>query len=130
MIVADTDVLIDFLRGRSPGAERVALELTTKSFGTTVITAFELQSGSRSARQQHAVGELLAVLPILPLTEAEAVVAAKIRLDLEARGEGIGMADYLIAAICLSKRAILLTRNRKHFERIPNLSLATLPTPP
>jgi tRNA(fMet)-specific endonuclease VapC len=126
MIIADTDVLIDFLRGRSPAAERVALELTTRSFGTTAITAFELRSGSRSTRQQRAVDELLAALPILPLTAAEAAIAARLRLELEDRGEGIGMADYLIAAVCLSKRGILLTRNRKHFERVPQLALATL----
>jgi tRNA(fMet)-specific endonuclease VapC len=126
MIVADTDVLIDFLRGRSPAAERVALELTMASFGTTVITAFELRSGSRSTRQQRVASELLDALTILPLGAQEAAVAATLRLELEARGEGIGMADYLIAAICLSRRAILLTRNRRHFERVPGLALATL----
>ncbi len=34
------------------------------------------------------------------------------------------MADYLIAGICLSRNAMLLTRNRAHFERIPGLHLA------
>ncbi|MEE8409096.1 MAG: hypothetical protein V3T05_05790 [Myxococcota bacterium] len=34
------------------------------------------------------------------------------------------MGDYLIAGICVSRRAILLTRNRKHFDRIDELSLA------
>lgn len=128
MIIADTDVLIDFLRGRAPAAERVALELTSRSFGTTAITAFELRSGSRTDRQKRAVGELLDAMPILPFTGAEAAIGARLRLDLEARGEGIGMADYLIAAVCLSTRSILLTRNRKHFERVPHLSLATLTT--
>jgi tRNA(fMet)-specific endonuclease VapC len=127
MIVADTDVLIDFLRGRAPAAERVALELATQSLGTTAITAFELRSGARSPRQQRAVSELLDVLTVLPLTVTEAAIAADLRLELEKRGEGIGMADYLIAAICLSRRAILLTRNRKHFGRVAGLSVAALP---
>jgi predicted nucleic acid-binding protein len=50
-------------------------------------------------------------------------------LKLEARGEGVGMADYLIAGICLARRATLLTKNRKHFERVPGLLLATLDAP-
>lgn len=125
MIVADTDVLIDFLRGTQPMADRIAIELGTNSFGTTAVTAFELRSGARSGRQRRVVDELLAALRVLPLGTAEAETAAAIRLDLEAHGESIGMADYLIAGICISRRAILLTRNRKHFERIDGLALAS-----
>ena len=44
MIVADSDVLIDFLRGKGPGVKRVALELATSTFATTAITAFELRA--------------------------------------------------------------------------------------
>ncbi len=127
MIVADTDVLVDFLRGRSPAADRVAIELTTRSFATTSITAFELRSGAGSERQRRAVGELLEAMTIVPLGSREAELAANLRLELESRGQAIGMADYLIAGICLERNAILLTKNRKHFERVPNLSLATLP---
>jgi predicted nucleic acid-binding protein len=36
------------------------------------------------------------------------------------------MADSLIAGIALSRSAILLTRNRRHFERVPDLALAAL----
>ena len=35
------------------------------------------------------------------------------------------MADYLIAGICLDRNAILLTRNRDHFERVQGLSLGS-----
>jgi predicted nucleic acid-binding protein len=34
------------------------------------------------------------------------------------------MADYTIAGTCLAHSAILLTRNREHFERVPGLTLA------
>jgi predicted nucleic acid-binding protein len=36
------------------------------------------------------------------------------------------MADSLIAGIVLLHGAKLLTRNRRHFERVPSLSLADL----
>lgn len=126
MILADTDVLIDFLRGTAPAADRVALELRTRSFGTTAVTVFELRSGARSERQRRAVAELLEAITLVPLGSREAELAANLRLELESRGEPIGMADYLIAGTCLSRQAILLTKNRKHFQRVPGLSLATL----
>jgi tRNA(fMet)-specific endonuclease VapC len=124
VIVADSDVLIDFLRGGNDGARRIALELTTRSLCTTAITAFEVRSGAHSARQRKAVEALLGALTVLPFGEAEARLAADLRQRLEAAGQGIGMADYLIAAICLAQDGVLLTRNRKHFERVAGLKLS------
>jgi tRNA(fMet)-specific endonuclease VapC len=124
MIIADTDVLIDFLRGRGGGARRVALELETRSFGTTAITAFELRSGGRTAKQKTAIGGLLDAMTLLSFGPVEAQVAAELRQQLESQGEAIGMADYMIAAVCIVNGGVLLTRNRKHFERVEGLKLS------
>jgi tRNA(fMet)-specific endonuclease VapC len=124
MIVADTDVLIDFLRGRGDGARRVAVELETRSFGTTAITVFELRSGARTVRQKRSVDLLLEAMTILPFGPEEARVAAEIRQQVEAQGQPIGMADYMIAAVCVVAGGVLLTRNRKHFERVKSLKLS------
>jgi tRNA(fMet)-specific endonuclease VapC len=122
--VADTDVLIDYLRGRGAGARRVELELGTRSFATTAITAFELRSGARTARQKRAIDALLDAMTLLSFGPEEAGIAADIRLRLEERGQAIGMADYMIAAVCVANGGVLLTRNRKHFERVPGLALS------
>jgi tRNA(fMet)-specific endonuclease VapC len=127
MIVADSDVLIDFLRGRGEFARRVALELESGSFATTAITAFELRSGARTKAHQQAVEALLEAMTILPFGNDEARIAADIRLAVESIGQPIGMADYLIAAVCIAADGVLLTRNRKHFERIKGLRLSRLP---
>ena len=125
MIVADSDVLIDYLRGRDPGCTRITQELQ-QDLATTAVSAFELLSGARNARQREKVGTLLAAIHILPLDAAAAAAAAKARLELEGRGEPLAMADCLIAGICLARPATLLTRNRAHFERVPGLKLGTL----
>lgn len=124
MIVADSDVLIDFLRGRGEGARRVAIELETRSFATTAITAFEIRSGARTARQKRAVDTLLEAMTVLPFGPEEARLAAEIRQQVESEGQPIGMADYMIAASCITADGILLTLNRKHFERIGRLKLS------
>jgi predicted nucleic acid-binding protein len=46
-----------------------------------------------------------------------------LRRALAAQGLPIGMADYMIAGICVARSAALLTRNRAHFERVPGLAL-------
>ncbi len=126
MIVADTDVLIDALRGRGPAAERVHRELGTGALATTAVTAFELRSGARREKERDAVEKLLAAMPILPLDDEAADRAAEARRELETAGVPIGMADYLIAGICLTRPAVLLTRNRSHFERIAGLEVGEL----
>lgn len=124
MIVADSDVLIDFLRGQGEGARRVALELESRSFATTAITSFELRSGAHSPRQRNAVNTLLEAMTILPFGAEEARIAAGIRRELESQGQSIGMADTMIAAVCIANQGVLLTRNLKPFERIGALELS------
>jgi tRNA(fMet)-specific endonuclease VapC len=126
VIVADTDVLIDFLRDRAPVADRVALELEQGQLATTVINRFELLAGARGERQRGRVLALLEGLVTLPLDADAADQAAEVRRRLEADGEPIGMADSLVAGIVIQRRGILLTRNRRHFDRVAGLTLAPL----
>ena len=95
MIVADTDVLIDFLAGREPAAARVARELERSNLWTTVITRFEMLSGARGAREMQIVSGLLDSVKIAPLDISAADRAAAVRRALERKGVGIGMADSL-----------------------------------
>lgn len=124
MIVADTDVLIDYLRGRNPMAARIEVELQTHSFATTAVTAFELWTGAKTPRQSSAVELLLDAMVIIPLDTDSARRGAEARRLLLGRGEDIGMADCLIAGICLNEGATLLTGNRRHFARIDGLTLS------
>ena len=121
LIVADSDVLIDALRGREEALARVERDLETGALATTAVTAFELRSGARDDKTRDQVETLLAALPILPFDDDAADHAASARRALEANGAPIGMADYMIAGICLSRSAEMLTRNRGHFERIEAL---------
>ncbi len=123
MIVADTDVLIDFLAGRNPSADRVAAELERGGLATTVMSRFELLSGARNVKQERMIGQLLDALPSLPLDRPAADRAASVRRRLERRGSSIGMGDSLIAGIVLIHGASLLTRNRRHFELVDDLEL-------
>jgi hypothetical protein len=67
---------------------------------------------------------LLAAMHILPLGKDGARKASEVRKALPARGEDIGMADSLIAGICLSAGGMLLTRNHRHFARVEGLKLS------
>ncbi len=68
----------------------------------------------------------LGPLPILPLDEAVARVAAAVEKDLRRRGLRVGFADALIAGTCLVAGASLLTRNTRHFGRVTGLRIEPL----
>jgi predicted nucleic acid-binding protein len=91
-----------------------------------VINRFELLAGARGERQRERVLALLEGLVTLPLDAAAADQAAEVRQRLEADGAPIGMADSLVAGIVIQRRGILLTRNRRHFDRVAGLALSPL----
>jgi tRNA(fMet)-specific endonuclease VapC len=123
MILADSDVLIDFLAGVEPVASRMAGYLAQDQLETTAVTCFELLSGARAGNRGDRVRRLVAALPVLALDREAAAQAARVRQQLEAAGTRIGMADSLIAGIALNHGLPLWTRNRKHFERVEGLRI-------
>lgn len=125
MMIADTDVLLDALRGKG-AAERMRIEIATGQLATSVISVFELWSGARTDRDREAIERLLGALTLLPIEADDAREAAEIRREMEGRGLGIGTADYLIAGLCRRRSAMLITRNRSHFERVPGLKLTAM----
>ncbi len=124
MMIADSDVLIDFLRGRSPWAGRIRLEIETGHLATTAINSFELLSGAKTPADKDKVSRLLDALTVLAVSPEASALAAETRLSLEKDGQGIGMADYLMAGVCLANGGVLLTRNLDHFERVPGLKIS------
>ena len=124
MMVADSDVLIDYLRGHSPWAGRIRLEIETGQLATTAINSFELLSGAKSVAEQEKVSRLLAAMTVLGFSAEASERAAEARRALEREGQGIGMADYLVAGGCLANGGVLLTRNTDHFERVPGLKIS------
>jgi predicted nucleic acid-binding protein len=126
MIIADSDVLIDGLRGNGESVKRVAVEIERGSLATTVISVFELLAGAKTDQEREKVERLLGALAILPLDDGAAREAAQVRHELGRLGRTIGTADLLIAGICIAHSGILLTRNRAHFDGIPRLTLGEL----
>jgi len=123
LIIADTDVLIDYLAGTQPAADQVMAYAESDSLQTSAITCFELLSGARDGKRGDKVRRFVAAIPVLPVDREAATRAAVVRQRLARKGVPIGMADSLIAGIALVNNLPLLTRNRKHFENVEGLRL-------
>ena len=123
MIIADTDVLIDFLVGAQPVADQIAGYIEAERLQTTAVASFELLSGADESKRGKAARQLIDALHVLPLDRDAARLAAEVRLKLDRAGQAIGMGDSLIAGIVIAHSLPLFTRNKAHFERVENLQL-------
>jgi len=136
MVVLDTDHVSILERNTQPGATTLRAHLAhlpPDEVATTIISYEEHMQGwmaylaqSRPVAQQVvAYGRLLQHLdnyrqiPILAFDEAAAVVFQQLR---RARRR-IGTMDLKIAAIVLSRNALLLSKNLTDFGQIPGLQV-------
>lgn len=124
-VVVDTDLLIDFLRGKGSGVRVVRTLLEEHLLRLTAITGFELRLGADFLDRR---GDIMRMFRsrTLPLDPQAAILGGEVASTLWARGEPIGFADCLQAGICLRHDVPLATRNGKHFGRIDGLALVDL----
>ena len=122
LVVADTDLLIDFLRGKGPGAPLVRELIVDHRLRVTAITAFELRVGAAFLERRDDILRLVQSRTF-PLDPGSALRAGEMAATLRAAGQDIGMADCLQAGICLKFDLPFATRNRRHFTRVEGLRL-------
>jgi tRNA(fMet)-specific endonuclease VapC len=120
--VLDTDVLIDYLRGKGPGRDLIESLAGTLAYRVTAVTAFELAL-SRSYATDPAPVRALVAVPCLPLGRRAGLRAGALVHHLRSAGREIGMRDSMQAAICLEVDLPLVTRNVRHFERVDGLDV-------
>jgi tRNA(fMet)-specific endonuclease VapC len=132
MFVLDTDTLTHLYAGH-PRVVRNLQQSEDPDAVTTIITKIELlrgrfdfalkaETGAEILRAQYLLAlteDLLAQIQILPFDVKAGKNFDQLRANTGLRK--IGRADLLIASICLAERAVLVTRNVRHFQRIPGL---------
>jgi tRNA(fMet)-specific endonuclease VapC len=122
LVVVDTDLVVDFLRGTGPGVPVVRELVAGHRLRVTAITAFELRVGTDFLTRRDDILRLMRSRTF-PLDPAGALRAGDVAATLRAAGQDIGMADCLQAGICLNLDLPFATRNRKHFNRVEGLRL-------
>ena len=96
LVVVDTDLLIDFLRGRGGGVAVVQDLLRARRLRLTAVTAFEMRLGTDFLARR---GEILRLFRsrTVPLDLPSALRGGEVAATLRRRGQDIGMADCLQA---------------------------------
>ena len=122
----DTDWAIDALGGKHHAAETLA-GLLSEGVAISWITIGEIYEGAFGYPDPspHLAGfrEFVRQLRVLNLNDPIMVRFAEIRSSLRRQGQIVSDFDILLGATALHHELTVLTRNTRHFSRIPNLKL-------
>ncbi|MHA2001006.1 MAG: type II toxin-antitoxin system VapC family toxin [Promethearchaeota archaeon] len=133
MVFVDSDLLIKCLRSKKNPINKKAQQVLKDLFVTnselkiTIYNYAELYRGAflskKVAYNLDLIEKFLSKFIIIFPTLKSMKEYARISANLQLKGISIGDFDELIASIVINEDDILVTRNIKHYERIPLLSL-------
>jgi predicted nucleic acid-binding protein len=122
----DTDWLLDAIGGFHRAASTIQ-ELAPLGLGVSIVSYGELLEGvygfTNSDARRDELYRFLNPFQMVPLTVAVVEIFGRTRSELRRTGQLISDLDLLIAATAMHHDLILLTRNQRHFGRIPELRL-------
>jgi len=118
----DTDILIDWLRGRKSVSKFFGEKKAILYYSS--ITRKELLAGCRNASEREQVHNLLRTMRIVRIDPIIALKASE--LIGKYANYPLYKSDSLIAATAWVKKLILVTRNRKHFEFVNEIRMLGL----
>ena len=89
----------------------------------SIITAHELIVGARNQRDADSIDSLIQTCPVQAGLDARITGRAYELLKRHAKPDGMRTFDALIAATAIEEGFTLVSKNRKHFEMISEMSL-------
>ena len=120
MILLDTNVLIEILKGNQKTIEQI------QSFDTTLaissITVMELYYGALNKMELKKLEKFVSLFQIIQLNEAISTQATKL-VKTYAKSHALDIPDSLIASTALVERCRLFTYNTKDFKYIKDIDL-------
>jgi len=126
--VLDTDFVIDLMRGHAGAIALLERLLESPDpVGISAITVMQLYHGVARVelpeRELQRIETALKGVAVYDLTRPIAVRAGRLDGELVARREALDPADVIIGATGLHRAEAVVTRNKKHYGRIPGLKV-------
>jgi tRNA(fMet)-specific endonuclease VapC len=133
MFLLDTNVCVQYLRGKNAKVRRRLASQPTHEVSLCSVVLFELYLGTLQStdptKNRTELDRFAAPFVSLPFDDAAADVCSRLRHHLESLGTPIGPYDMQIAAIALANGCTLVTHNTKEFNRVPGLLVEDWETP-
>lgn len=120
-VFIDTDVLIDYSKGRSRLLEKL-LDLQNEGkaellVNPVVVAEYFTDRALDDKRKTELAEEFIGQFSVKEITKKMGLVAG----ELLRRKQALFLGDALVSASCLVDKLALVTRNRRHFAGVPGL---------
>ena len=132
-VILDSSIVIEAERKRLNVARFLRLlsgQIGEREAALCAISVAELAHGIHRADTEERrqvrrafLDDLKATVAIYPITADTAELVGRIHADTARQGNIIPLDDLLIGACALERGYAVATRNKRHFEKIPGLSL-------
>ncbi len=119
--VIDTDILIDATRGIADAVAFLA-DHQVSGIQISTISAMELVVGCRNKTELTQIQQFLQKCTVLPVTATASQIAYQL-MESFFLSHGLLMPDALIAATVKERGQVLYTKNVRHFDMIPRLTV-------
>jgi len=127
MWMLDTNVCIDAMRHRKAILHRKFAQVGWEQITISAVALSELYYGAarypNRPDYRHEIDSFITLIYIVPWDIAAADAYGHIRSELERLGTVSGNNDMMIAAHAISRNAVLVTSDTKHFSLIHGLKL-------
>jgi tRNA(fMet)-specific endonuclease VapC len=124
--ILDTDWIINLLAGKKDAEERIQ-QFDPEEIVVSLVAVAEIYEGAYNFANPEAhiktFRSFLSNFQLLNLNLPIIEKFAEVRAHLRRRGQMISDFDILLGATALHYDLIVLTYNKKHFERIPDIKI-------
>ena len=121
LMLLDTNIIIDALRKYSSAVEYI--NSLQGEVSISIVSAVELIQGCKNLKEQAAMEDLLADLNVIHIDEKISRFAYLLIIENRLK-EGIELDDAIIAATAIVCGYTFVSRDIKHFKKIPGLKLS------
>ncbi len=119
-ICLDTDIVLDFFKGELKTVQKIKQYSQATRLCITALSYFELLTVIRGSPRWDVIN-VVDKLEMLDFDRKAAVRASKIYEHAVEEHLQLGMRELVIASVCMSNKAVLLTGKRQPYEGIEGL---------
>ena len=120
--LTDTDILIDATRSMPEAVAFLTAQQTALGIRISIVSAMELVVGCRNKAELAQVQQFLGRIVVLPVSSLASQTAYQL-VESFYLSHGLLIPDALIAATALEHGLTLYTKNVRHFQMIPSLTV-------